>query len=105
MACLLHAPLLLLTTLTGALKLSLSRVLIHSLLSSLEHSSLLEHGRQESQAMLTPRKRTIINPVVCVKRIHGLVENHDLMGGNFSNEDDMSPEEMIKAWTKHENKT
>ena len=49
MACLLQGPLLLLTTLTGALKLSLSPVLIHTLLSSLEHSSLLEHGGQESQ--------------------------------------------------------
>ena len=49
MARLHHAPLLLLTTLTGALKLSLSPVLIHTLLSSLEHSSLLEHGGQESQ--------------------------------------------------------
>ena len=47
MACLLHAPLLLLTTLMGALKLS--RVLIHTLLSNLENSSFLEHGGQESQ--------------------------------------------------------
>ena len=49
MARLHHAPLFLLTTLTGALKLSLRPVLIHTFLSSLEHSSLLEHGGQESQ--------------------------------------------------------
>lgn len=49
MARLHHAPLLLLTTLMGALKLNLRPVLIHTLLSSLEHSSLLEHGGQESQ--------------------------------------------------------
>ena len=49
MACLRHAPLLLLTTLMGALKLSLSLVLIHNVFSNLEHSSLLEHGGKESQ--------------------------------------------------------